>query len=243
MKAIRIHEFGGPEQLRCEDAPVPQPGEGQVLVRVKAASVNPIDWKLASGAMQAFRPIELPWIPGGDFAGVVEAVGPGVTNVNTGDQVYGDTPSGGSYAELVAASADMIASQPPKLTAVEAASLPLAGQTAWQAIFDHGQLQAGQTILVHGAAGGVGGYAVQFARWKGARVLATASAEDEEYVRTLGADVVIDYRATRFESVARDVDLVLDLIGGDTQERSFDCTQARRLSNQHRAGAVTGGRG
>jgi NADPH:quinone reductase-like Zn-dependent oxidoreductase len=116
----------------------------------------------------------------------------------------------------------MVASQPPKLTPIEAASLPLAGQTAWQAIFDHGQLQAGQTALIHGAAGGVGSYAVQLARWKGARVLATASADDAEYVRSLGAEVVIDYRSTRFESVARNVDLVLDLIGGETQERSFD---------------------
>jgi NADPH:quinone reductase-like Zn-dependent oxidoreductase len=221
MKAIRVHQYGGPEQLRHEDAPVPQPAEGQVLVRVQAASVNPIDYKLASGAFRQFMPLNFPWIPGGDFAGVVETLGPGVTGVKRGDAVYGDSPGGAAYAEFVAASAGMVAPKPAKLTPVEAASVPIAGQTAWQALFDHGRLQRGQTVLVHAAAGGVGTFAVQLAHWKGARVLATASAANAEFVRSLGADQVIDYRATPFDSVAKDVDLVLDLVGGETQQRSF----------------------
>jgi NADPH:quinone reductase-like Zn-dependent oxidoreductase len=221
MKAIRVHQYGGPEQLRYEDAPIPQPSEEQVLVRVHAASVNPIDYKLASGAFRQQMPLRFPWIPGGDFSGVVEAVGPGVTGVNRGEAVYGDTPGGGSYAEFVAASAGMIAPRPGKLSPVEAASVPLAGQTAWQGLFDHGHLRSGQTVLIHGAAGGVGTFAVQLAHWKGARVLGTCSAANSEYVRSLGADQAIDYQATRFEAVAKEVDLVLDLVGGETQRRSF----------------------
>jgi NADPH:quinone reductase-like Zn-dependent oxidoreductase len=221
MKSIRLHEYGGPEQIHLEDAPDPKPAEGQVLVRVQAASVNPIDFKLASGALKQVRPIRFPWTPGGDFAGIVEAVGPGVRDVKRGDAVYGDSPGGGAYSQLVLASAGMIAPMPAKLTPVEAASVPLAAQTAWQGLFDHGQLQRGQTVLIHAAAGGVGTFAVQLAKWKGARVLATGSADNAEYLRSLGADQAIDYRATPFESVARDVDLVLDLVGGETQTRSF----------------------
>ena len=164
MKAIRIHEHGGPEQLRYEEAPVPEVGSGQVLVRVRAASVNPVDWKLAAGT---FRSIELPWIPGGDFAGTVEKVGAGVTGWAPGEAVFGNTPGGGSYAEFAATSAGMVARRPEKLDFVQAASVPLAGQTAWQGLFDHGHLEAGQTVLIHGASGGVGSFAVQLAHWKG----------------------------------------------------------------------------
>ncbi len=221
MKAIRIHEYGGPEQLRYEDAPVPQPSEGQVLVRVQAASINPIDYKLTSGAYRQIMPLQFPWIPGGDFSGVVEAVGPGVTAVKRGESVYGDSPGGGAYAEFVAASAGMVAPRPGKLGTVEAASVPLAAQTAWQGLFDLGRLQRSQTVLIHAASGGVGTFAVQMAHWKGARVLATASAANAEYLHSLGADLVIDYKTTRFESVAKDVDVVLDLAGGETQQRSF----------------------
>jgi NADPH:quinone reductase-like Zn-dependent oxidoreductase len=221
MKAIRVQNYGGPEQLRREDAPVPEPSEGQVLVRVQAASVNPIDYKLASGMFRDRMPLHFPWIPGGDFCGVVEAVGPGVTTPRRGEAVYGDSPGGGAYAGFVAASANMVAPRPGKLNPVEAASVPLAGQTAWQGLFDHGQLERGHAVLIHAAAGGVGTFAVQLAHWKCARVLATASAANAEYVRSLGADEVIDYRATPFESVARDLDLLLDLVGGETQRRSF----------------------
>ena len=221
MKAIRVHQYGGPEQLRFEDTSAPNPADGQVLVRVQAASVNPIDYKLASGALRQLMPLSFPWVPGGDFAGVVEAVGRGVTTMKRGDAVYGDTPGGSSYAEFVTTGAGMVAPKPGKLNPVEAASVPIAAQTAWQGLFDHGHLERGQTVLIHAAAGGVGTFAVQLAHWKGARVLATASAANADYVRGLGADQVIDYKATRFESVAKNVDLVLDLAGGETQQRSF----------------------
>ena len=203
--------------MRYEDAPEPKAGQGQVLVRVKAASVNPIDYKIASG----YRPVSFPWIPGGDFSGVIEAIGPGIVGLKKGDSVYGDTPGGGAYAQLVAASADMVAAKPGNLNYIEAASVPLAAQTAWQGLFDHGHLQKGQTVLIHGGSGGVGTFAVQLAHWKGARVLATGAASNLDYLRTLGADEVIDYKKTAFESAGRDVDVVLDLIGGDTHQRSY----------------------
>jgi NADPH:quinone reductase-like Zn-dependent oxidoreductase len=221
MKAIRIHEYGGPEQLRYEETPEPQAGSGQVLVRVHAASVNPIDYKLASGVMRQIMPLEFPWIPGGDFSGVVEAVGAGVTGFKKGDVVYGDTPGGGAYTQQLGTSASVVAPKPSKLSHIEAASVPLAGQTAWQALFDHGRLERGQTVLIHGGSGGVGAFAVQLAHWKGAKVLATGSAENADFLRSLGADMAIDYKAKPFESVAKNVDLVLDLIGGETQRRSF----------------------
>jgi NADPH:quinone reductase-like Zn-dependent oxidoreductase len=221
MKAIRVHEYGGPEQLRYEDAPEPKAESGTVLVRIHAASVNPIDFKLASGAMRQIMPLSFPWIPGGDFSGVVENVGPGVSGLKKGDAVYGDAPGGGAYAALFAAPAGMVAPKPRRLSDVEAASVPLAAQTAWQGLFDHGHLERGQTVLIHGASGGVGTFAVQLAHWKGATVFATASASNADYLRSLGADQVIDYKATPFESVAKNVDLVYDLIGGETQRRSY----------------------
>jgi NADPH:quinone reductase-like Zn-dependent oxidoreductase len=221
MKAIRIHEYGGPEKLREEDVPEPRAESGQVLVRVHAASVNPIDYKLASGVMRQIMPLEFPWIPGGDFSGVVEAVGAGVTGFKKGDVVYGDTPGGGAYTQQLGTPAGVVAPKPSKLSHIEAASVPLAGQTAWQALFDHGRLERGQTVLIHGGSGGVGAFAVQLAHWKGAKVLATGSAENADFLRSLGADMAIDYKAKPFESVAKNVDLVLDLIGGETQRRSF----------------------
>jgi NADPH:quinone reductase-like Zn-dependent oxidoreductase len=221
MKAIRVYAYGGPEQLRLEEAPQPRVESGKVLVRIHAASVNPIDFKLAFGNMRQIMPISFPWIPGGDFSGIVEEVGPGVTGLAKGDAVYGDASGGGAYAEFYAGPASMIALKPRRLSDIEAASVPLAGQTAWQGLFEHGRLERGETVLIHAAAGGVGTFAVQLAHWKGARVLATTSADNADYVRSLGADTVIDYKATPFESVARNVDLVFDLIGGDTQRRSF----------------------
>lgn len=221
MKAIRIHAYGGPEQLRLEEAPQPKVESGKVLVRIHAASVNPIDFKLASGNMRQMVPINFPWIPGGDFSGIVEEVGSGVTGLAKGDAVYGDASGGGAYAEFYAGPASMIAHKPRRLSDIEAASVPLAAQTAWQGLFDHGRLERGETVLIHAASGGVGTFAVQLAHWKGAKVLATASADNADYVRSLGADTVIDYKTTPFESVAKGVDLVFDLIGGDTQRRSF----------------------
>ena len=220
MKAIRVQAYGGPEQLRFEDAPTPTVTRGHALVRVRATSVNPFDLKLASGMFKDMIPMTLPYIPGGEFAGLVEEVPPDVVGFKKGDEVFGNCPSG-AYAQFVAAPADTVAPKPAKLNFIEAACLPLAGQTAWQGLFDQGELRRGDTVLIHAAAGGVGSYAVQLAHWAGARVLATASGDGLAYVTDLGADEVIDYKTTRFESVAKDVDLVVDLLGGDTQARSF----------------------
>lgn len=219
MKAVLIHKYGGPEELRYENVlEMPKAGENQILIRIKAASLNPIDYKMASGK---FMNLNLPWIPGGDFSGVVEVIGSEGLGFNNGDAVFGNSPGGGAYAHHIAANADMIVPMPPHLDFVQAASVPLAGQTAWQGIFEHGELQAGQNVLIHGAAGGVGSFAVQLAHWKGAQVFATALPEDADYLRKLGAEEIINYKMTPFENVVQDMDLVFDLIGGDTQARSF----------------------
>lgn len=220
MKAMQIHRYGGPEQLTFDDIPVPQAGPGQVLVRVHASSVNPWDYKLASGAFRDFVPIQMPYIPGGEFSGVIEDIGLGVTGFNIGDAVYGNCPNG-AYAEWVVASAGTVGVKPLSVSHLDAASIPVAAQTAWQTLFDHGHLQPGQSVLIHAAAGGVGSFAVQLAHWRGAKVTATASAANLDYVRQLGADHAVDYKAVPFDSVARDLDLVIDLVGGDTQKRSF----------------------
>lgn len=219
MKAVRIHAYGGPDVMQYEDAPVPTPGAGQVLVRVAAAAVNPLDAKIVSGAMKQMMPVEFPYTPGFDVAGTVESLGEGVSGFAPGQAVYGFGQ--GAYAEFALLPAATLAPQPKSLSPVEAASVPTAAMTAWQGLFEPGQLQAGQTVLIHGAAGGVGMFAVQFAKWKGARVIATASGDGVAFVQSLGADSVIDYKTTLFESEIKDVDVVLDLIGGDTQTRSF----------------------
>ena len=220
MKAIRIHEFGGPEVLKEEDVPAPEAGAGQALIRVYATSLNPIELKKASGKMQAIFPLQFPWIPGADVSGVIERVGENVTQFKTGDEVYGVSPDGGAYAEFVAVETRRIALKPRLLSHAEAASMAVVGQTAWQAL-DQGKLEKGQTILVHGAAGGVGSVAVQLAHHLGARVIATASQENAGYLRELGADEVIDYKTVPFDSVVKNVDMVFDTVGGDTQQRSF----------------------
>ncbi|MEN6624291.1 MAG: NADP-dependent oxidoreductase [Smithella sp.] len=219
MKAVLIHKYGGPEKVVYENvAAIPKVGANQVLVQIKAVSLNPVDIKLASGKL---RNLSLPWTPGGDFSGIAEAIGPGVFGFKNGDAVFGNSPGGGSYAQYIAIDTDFIVPMPPRLNFVEAASVPLAGQTAWQGILEHGELQAGQKALIHGAAGGVGSFAVQLARWKGAEVSATALPEDADYLRELGAQEIINYKTTSFESVVKDMDLVFDLIGGETQARSF----------------------
>src|SRR5436190_15376770 len=218
MKAVQIHAFGGPDVLQFEDVPRPEPKPNQVLVRVHAAGVNPVDWKIREGYLKT----PLPMIMGIDFSGVVESVGNAVTRFRVGDEVFGQVADeSGSYAEYAVAVESDIARKPKELTDVAAAALPVAGLTPWQALFDTAKLAAGQKVLIHGAAGGVGTFAVQFAKWKGARVIGTASGAHVEQVRLLGADEVIDYRKTKFEEVARDVDVVLDTIGGDTQDRSW----------------------
>ena len=226
MKAIRIHNYGGPEVLQYEDAPRPEPQAGEVLVRVLAAGVNPIDWKVREGHMKDFWPHKFPLIPGWDLSGVVEEVGPGPAaagRFKKGDEVYSvpDASRDGAYAEYIVVRESELALKPKSLHHVRAAAVPLAAVTAWQALFDAGQLKRGQRVLIHGGSGGVGHVAVQLAKWKGAHVLATASTKNQELLRELGVDEPIDYTKQKFEDVARDVDLVLDLIGGETQERSW----------------------
>jgi NADPH:quinone reductase-like Zn-dependent oxidoreductase len=222
MKAVRIHTFGHSETLVYEDAPCPEPEAGQVLVRVHAAGVNPLDWKIREGWLQNFRHDDLPLILGGDISGVVEAVGSGVTNLQPGQEVYGvsNTMVGG-YAEYAIAQSDAVAPKPQSLDHIQAASVPVVAMTAWQSLFEVGQLQSGQSVLIHGAAGGVGSFAVQFAKIRGLQVIATASAQNVEYVRGLGADQVVDYQSTTFEQVVQNLDMVLDTVGGETQTRSW----------------------
>jgi NADPH:quinone reductase-like Zn-dependent oxidoreductase len=226
MKAVRIHNYGGPEVLQYEDAPRPQPESGEVLIRVYAAGVNPIDWKVREGYMKDLWPHKFPLIPGWDLSGVVEAVGPGPASAGRfkkGDEVYSvpDVSRDGAYAEYIVVRESELALKPKSLHHVRAAAVPLAAVTAWQALFDAGQLKRGQRVLIHSGSGGVGHVAVQLAKWKGAHVLATASTKNQELLRELGVDEPIDYTKQKFEDVARDVDLVLDLIGGETQERSW----------------------
>lgn len=220
MKAVRIREFGGPEVMRYEEVPRPEPGQGEVLIRVKAAGVNPIDWKVREGHIPG---LSLPVILGWDVSGVVEVAGSGTSELKVGDEVYSapDRSHMGSYAEYMSAPESQVAPKPRSLDHIHAAAVPLAALTAWQALFDAADLSAGQTVLIHGAAGGVGHYAVQFAKWKGAKVIGTASGEDAGFVRDLGGDEVIDYKQQRFEDEVSGVDVVFDLIGGETQQRSW----------------------
>jgi NADPH:quinone reductase-like Zn-dependent oxidoreductase len=223
MKAIRFHTYGGPEVLVHEDAPRPEAATGEVLIRVTAAGVNPVDWKVRAGHTREWLQHRLPLIPGWDVSGVVEAVGPDVSGLKAGDEVFGmlDLTRDGAYAEYAVARASDMARKPASVSHIHAASLPIAALTAWQALFDVARLAPGQTVLIHGAAGGVGHFAVQFAKWKGAQVIVTASARNTGFVRELGADRVIDYQTTRFEEAVNGVDVVLDTIGGDTQQRSW----------------------
>jgi NADPH:quinone reductase-like Zn-dependent oxidoreductase len=219
MRAERIHSFGGPEVLRLEEVPRPLPEAGEILVRVYAAGVNPVDWKIREGLLGQ-QP--LPSIVGSDFSGVIEEIGPGVEEFRVGEEVFGSVAdASGSYAEYAIAPVSNVAEKPPELDHIQAAALPIAGLTAWQALFDVADLKPGQTALIHAAAGGVGSFAVQFAKWKGANAIGTASGRNADFVRALGADRVIDYQSTRFEEVMHEVDMVLDTIGGDTQERSW----------------------
>lgn len=223
MKAIRIHSFGGPDALEYEDVPRPKPSNGQVLIRLRAASVNPLERAIRQGVMQKVMPVKLPFIPGSDLAGVIESVGDDVTALSVGQEVYGFVPptTGGTYAQYIAVPTDVLVAKPQALDFSSAASVPVVSMTAWQALFVYADLAEGQSVLIHGGAGGVGMYAVQLAKWKGAHVTATASARDIEFVKGLGADEVIDYRADRFEDKVSGVDVVLDVIGGETQQRSW----------------------
>ncbi|MDT3670189.1 MAG: NADP-dependent oxidoreductase [Aromatoleum sp.] len=213
MKAVRYHDYGGPEVMRVEDVSVPAVGAGEVLVRVEASSVNPVDWKVRSGAARAILQFPFPIVPGGDIAGVVEAVGEGVTGFGKGDEVFGLVGMVGACAEFVAVDAAKLARKPASLSFEEAASLPLVALTAWQGFFADGRDVSGKKVLVHNAAGGVGSAAVQIAKAKGARVVATASPKNAEFVRFLGADEVVDFRTTPVSRCAQDIDVLLDLVG------------------------------
>ena len=223
MKAVRIHNYGGPEVLKFEDVPRPQPATGDVLIRVHAAAVNPVDWKIREGHLKDHITYSLPFIPGWDVSGVVAAAGPGVTKFETGDEVFSrpDIARNGAYAEYIVVRETEVASKPKSLDHLHSAAIPLAALTAWQALFDTGGLGAGQKILIHGASGGVGSFAAQLAKWKGAYVIGTASRRNQSFLRQSGVDEPIDYEKTRFEEIVHDADIVFDTIGGDTQRRSW----------------------
>lgn len=220
-KAARVHTFGGVDAILFEDVELPGPEAGEVIVRVKAAGVGPWDGWIRSG--HSALPQPLPLTLGSDLSGIVEAVGPDIADLKPGDEVFGVTNPRftGAYATLANAKAGMVARKPPGLSHVDAASVPVIAVTAWQALFDQAKLRRGQHVLIHGAAGNVGSYAVQLAHRAGLHVTATASGDDLPLVRNLGAEVAIDYQATPFETVANQVDAVIDLVGGQTQARSF----------------------
>lgn len=221
MKAIRIHHFNDTPAI--EDAPVPNVGHDQVLVRVQAAALNPLDALVVSGVAQRFFDLALPITLGTDFAGTVERVGAAVTQWKAGDRVIGwaDASTSGGLAEFAVVPASACVPLPSGLSAIEGAAIPTAGITAWHALFSVAGLRAGETVLIHGGAGGVGSFAVQFASKAGARVIATASGDGLGLVRSHGADVVVDYKAQDFAAAVSNVDVVLDLVGGDTQTRSY----------------------
>jgi NADPH:quinone reductase-like Zn-dependent oxidoreductase len=221
MQAIRVHQYGGADQLRLEQVARPKPRDGEVLVRVRAAGVLPADWKMRQGFFKNIYPASFPYTPGSAFAGVVAEVGTGVTAFAPGQAVFGRT-NGGAYAEYTAVSPATLARKPDAISFEEAATISGGATVAWAALLDNGGMRPGQLVLVHGAAGGVGLFAVQFARLHGAHAIGTASAANLEFVRSLGAERAIDYAAAPFEQVVRDVDLVLDTIGGPTLRRSFE---------------------
>ena len=223
MKAVRIQKYGGPDVLVYEDAPRPVAGDGEVLIRVHATSVNPFDCAARAGYMAGWFNYAFPLILGLDVAGVVEQVGVGVTNFGLGEAVYGRANAGrnGAYAEYITLKADEAVAKPQSIDYLHAAAIPHVLLTAWAALIDIGNVSAGQTVLIHGAAGGVGHIAVQLAKWRGARVIGTASAGNLAFLRELGVDEAIDYTAAPFESVVSGVDVALDTVGGDTYDRSF----------------------
>lgn len=223
MKSVRIHEYGGRETLRYEESPMPQISDHEVLIKVIAAAVNPVDWKIREGYLKEMIPYQFPLILGWDLSGIVEKVGEEVTGFTPGDAVYSrpELSRNGAYAEYIAVSEAELARKPETVSFTEAASIPLAGITAWEAVINRGQIAEGQSILIHAAAGGVGSLGVQLAKWRGAHVYATCSQRNLALVKSLGADEVVDYEKTRFQDVIRDVDVVFDTIGGQVQEASW----------------------
>jgi NADPH:quinone reductase-like Zn-dependent oxidoreductase len=223
MRAVRIHDYGGVEALVLEEAPRPEPQADQILVRVRAAGVNPADGAMRAGAFRQFMPLQMPWTPGLEGAGVVEAVGSAVTAFPPGQEVFGLVIGG--YAEYAVANAKEMHFKPAGLTMEEAASVPMGALMAWGAVVETAKVEAGQAVLIHGAAGGVGSYATQLAHWKGAYVMGTTAAANLAFVRSLGAQMAIDYTGAPFERVVQDVDVVVDTVGGDMQARSMSVLQ------------------
>ena len=221
QRAVLIRSYGGAAAAEIADIARPTAGQGQVLVRVRAAGVNGIDWKIREGFVRDAFPLQLPAVLGIELAGVVEALGPDASRFRVGDRVMGPLGGLGAYAEFVAVDEAKLVRTPQGLDDVHAAAIPVAAVAAWQSLHHAGPIAAGQRILIHGAAGGLGGYAVQYAKQAGAEVFATASTAHLDYVRSLGADHVIDYRTERFESIAQDIDLVLDYVGGEVLDRSW----------------------
>jgi 2-desacetyl-2-hydroxyethyl bacteriochlorophyllide A dehydrogenase len=221
MKAVVAHEYGPPEVLKLEEAPRPEPSEDEALVRVIASSVNPADPLTLNGKYAREFGTHLPLIPGYDIAGVVEKTGANVTKLKVGDAVYGYPTFGGGWADYVTVKQGEVAAKPKSLNFVEAAAVPMGALTAWQALVDVAKLQPGQTVLIHGGSGGVGSFAIQIAKARGARIIATASTANQDLLKQLGADVAVDYTKTKFEDVAKDVDAVLDPVGKETLARSY----------------------
>ena len=223
MKAVRIHAYGGPEQMQLADAPIPPCGANDVLVRVVAVGINPVDWKMRAGLMAQAVPKTFPITLGSDAAGVVSAVGGAATGFKTGDEVffYAEFARGGSYAEYVAVDASQVALKPRTVPFAAAAALPTPGQAAWTALMDTARVEPGMRVLIHGGAGALGSVAVQLAKAQGLHVIATASGAGVDLVKSLGADEVIDYRQQPFQNVVKGVDVVLDTLGGPTQEASW----------------------
>lgn len=221
QRAVLIRAYGGAAAAEIAEITRPAAGEGQVLVRVRAAGVNGIDWKVREGFVREAFPLQLPAVLGIELAGTVEALGPGASRFGVGDRVMGPLGGLGAYADVVAVDEANLVRTPQGLDDVHAAGVPVAAVAAWQSLHHAGPITAGQRILIHGAAGGLGGHAVQYAKRAGAEVFATASTAHLEYVRSLGADHLIDYRTQRFESVAQDIDLVLDYVGGEVLDRSW----------------------
>ncbi|MBD2463085.1 NADP-dependent oxidoreductase [Oscillatoria sp. FACHB-1407] len=223
MNAVRLHGYGDPEVLVYETVPRPEPKADEVLIRIHGAGVNPADWKMRQGYLKDKFPFPLPLILGYDLAGVVEAVGTQVTDLAVGDEVFAMVPLHqlGAYAEYTVVTAALIAPKPSTVDFATAAGIPSIALTAWQSLFDLAQLEAGQTVLIHGASGGVGRFAVQFAKWKGAIAIGTASTQNLDALRQLGVDRAIDYKAERFEEQVSNVDVVLDTVGGNTRQRSW----------------------
>src|SRR5215470_9223843 len=223
MRAIVIHAYGGPEVIKLEEVARPEPADDEVLIRVVAASINPVDVAIRKGYLAKLVG-NFPLILGMDAAGIVEKVGNKVTKYKAGDPVFAffTVKDEGGYAEFVTAKEDELAPKPGTVSFAQAAGAGAAGATAWEALIETANLRAGQTVLIHGGSGGVGHLAIQIAKARGAKVLATASTANQEFLRQMGADVAIDYTRTRFEDIAKDVDVVLDTVGRDTLERSYD---------------------